>query len=487
MKGPKFNKKIGKLTGRDPLGIESVANSMGADLCPIINTVSPRAFYWPFLVWIYYDFHKNLNPKEKSYKSFDYYLKKQDYYFVLSNLLIEGSDQTMMVGKDKTFIDIENKPDGPFECNREYFITKFGGMQYYNAGIFSMNLLVDTNPETGDRFSFPKLTKEGEEMALAFENVIKDTEYYKNYRLTEEVVPKSVLLEYGEIVNLKMKKFSECKTLLEKYFFEKKQNYKLVENKKYLEYLFYDLGIKELGNDNVRNVLFDYFSVRGDKKELPIELKPIADSWEIVVGRQYMVVGIEMIWRNMLKNLNKRETKETWIEGCLYKNNFQFSLSDNLEGIIADSNFNYDEREELIRDIKSKRVDVKNEIEIGLRILMSLYNRFVNREDISESNKKLFEYGNDRGAISISKLFELVDDYKEKPIQEFLKFIMEKWVIDQHYNTAYNKLLEGRDGFFFEVDNGIYYRKNEGYINFTGIRLIQMMQVLKDLEILREN
>ncbi len=55
-RGPRLNNINKNFTTRDSLGIESVATSISADICPIVNTVTPRAFYWPFMVWIYYDF-----------------------------------------------------------------------------------------------------------------------------------------------------------------------------------------------------------------------------------------------------------------------------------------------------------------------------------------------------------------------------------------------------------------------------------------------
>ena len=53
-RGPRLNNIAKNFTTRDSLGIEGVATSISADICPIVNTVTPRAFYWPFMVWIYY-------------------------------------------------------------------------------------------------------------------------------------------------------------------------------------------------------------------------------------------------------------------------------------------------------------------------------------------------------------------------------------------------------------------------------------------------
>ena len=82
-------------------------------------------------------------------------------------------------------------------------------------------------------------------------------------------------------------------------------------------------------------------------------------------------------------------------------------------------------------------------------------------------------------------LIELVDKYKNRPIYEFLTYIMDKWLIDHHYETALEKLYGGRDGFYYEIANGYYYKKSEFNFEFQGNRFVQLMQVMKDLDLLK--
>ena len=70
-KGPKFNKTGYRFTTRDNLGIEGATASIQAELCPVINTVTPRAFYWPFMVWNYYDYHVNYKTVKKTKDDFN--------------------------------------------------------------------------------------------------------------------------------------------------------------------------------------------------------------------------------------------------------------------------------------------------------------------------------------------------------------------------------------------------------------------------------
>ena len=62
---------------------------------------------------------------------------------------------------------------------------------------------------------------------------------------------------------------------------------------------------------------------------------------------------------------------------------------------------------------------------------------------------------------------------------------MDKWLIDHHYETALEKLYGGRDGFYYEITNGYYYKKSEFNFEFQGNRFVQLMQVMKDLDLLK--
>ena len=156
-KGPKLNDISKSFTTRDSLGIEGVEASIQAEICPIVNTVTPRAFYWPFMIWIYYDFYKYSGIPDHNVDAFDAYLKRQDYFFVLATLLTEGSDQDNLVGKLQSQIDIDSNPNGPYLFNPAYFKTRYGGMQYYNAGCLSMYFITNEDPNNNKDLSLPAL------------------------------------------------------------------------------------------------------------------------------------------------------------------------------------------------------------------------------------------------------------------------------------------------------------------------------------------
>ena len=70
-KGPKINYSNRNFTTRDNLGINAAGTSFQAELCPVINTVTPRAFYWAFATWNYYDYWQNYKTDKRSLNDFE--------------------------------------------------------------------------------------------------------------------------------------------------------------------------------------------------------------------------------------------------------------------------------------------------------------------------------------------------------------------------------------------------------------------------------
>lgn len=487
-KGPKLNKIPKRFTTRDSLGIESVVFSMQDEICPLVTTVTPRAFYWPFMVWIYYDYHKYSGITEKDDASFDKYLKRQDYFFVLATLLNEGSDQRNLVGKDQTSKDA--KGPGPYLYNDKYFKTNYGGMQYYNSGCLSMHFVTKKNGDTEEVYKFPKIKKpEGEEMALAFEEVIKDTEYYKFYRNNEKAVPRKVLEDYGKVIRFDLKGFEKCKSLLKHYMFSDDRNKDLECRSKLLsdcaEYL--KIILKENDFDDVneafcRGVFYSRTYPSGNKLVIPDEYISVANKWEIVVGRMYFISGIEMIWKFLLEQLDEPLSLNEWVSTTIDNASFENDINCSLSNIIDDCQCGYEEIERIIADTRRKNTSPYS-VENGIKVILSVYNKFCNRDDLKEEESFL-DKGRGTESISMTEMFACVQEYGSSSIKTFIEFIIKTWIVEQHYNTAKNKALQGRDGFYFEIVNGEYSRRSEFSLDFQGLRMVELKQVMRDLDMI---
>ena len=108
MNGPLFNKAITHRTDRDNLGIDGVYASISSDLCPIVNTVTPTPFYWVFLDWIYYDAHENAGIALDDKDSFNKFLRRQDFYFILASVLLAQSEYADISGSSSTLVGNRN-------------------------------------------------------------------------------------------------------------------------------------------------------------------------------------------------------------------------------------------------------------------------------------------------------------------------------------------------------------------------------------------
>ena len=488
-KGPRLNNISKNFTTRDSLGIEGVATTIQGEVCPVVNTVTPRAFYWPFMVWIYYDFYKYSGIEERSYVAFDIYLKRQDYFFVLATLLTPGSDQSGLVGRLQSEQDIKNNPNGPYEFNPAYFKSRFGGMMYYNAGCLSMYFVVDRDYEKDKDLKFPILTREGEKMAIAFESVIKYTEYYKNYRRNDNAVPKSVLEEYGKVINFGLVGFDECKKLLRHYMFEDARAVQLTsigalltECGDYIKHIVKTYQATNLNRTECRQIFYDHQLPSGSDITIPAEIITVANKWEIVIGRQYFTSGLEMIWKYMLDQLVSPLKMKKWFENVLITSDFKWNIEKKLADIIDECNYSFSEREKMINDVTRGMNDFLS-IQNGLRVIFSVYNRFKDRNDLGDE-KAFFIYGIDSQSISFTEFFEVIEEYKNRPIKEFIFFIMQQWLVEQHYLTAFEKMLQNRDGFYYEIIDGFYIRKHEFEMRFQDIRMTSLKQVMTDLDML---
>lgn len=480
---PILNDTRKPFTSRDNLGINAATSSLQAELCPVVNTVTPRAFYWPFLVWNYYDYHKNSGVPQKDVQSFETeYLKKNDYFFVLGNLLSGQSDEYNLVGKDNTRADIVPGKE-LYSYNRKYFLASFGGMQYYTAGCDTLGF-VTSEDGNGRTYDFPLITENlGKPMAVAFEDVIKHTEYYKNYRFSDKPVPVSALVELGNTINLSMNQLPECRRLLKEALFTPTKNIRLnndnlISSANYVKFIHDSYG-DHIGSEQLRNILYQVFSVRGDSAALNSDLDDISKKWEIAVGRQYLTLAIELLWKELLDHLVNPVPMKIWLEETVKSSDFHsIFLNEAIQKQAEKEDLPSNTIESMIQlGYRNRRSD-GHIIERSMRILFSLYCRFKDRDDL---NSVFLNYGGD---VSLSSLITQIDSNPNMTAKEFLWEITHNWILKRHLDVAREKMYYGRDGYYFSMTDGLCCFRYKPYPEFQGNRLVQLTRVMKDLDML---
>ena len=487
-KGPKINIKATRETSRDNLGVNGAQTTIQDLLCPVINTVTYRAFYWIFLVWNYYDFFKHAGKKnfssKKTTEDFQYnYLRKHDYFFVLGNIIAHNTDQRNLVGIAAASEDA--KKPGPYKFNREYFKGGFGGMDYYVAGCRSFGFTTNRDRSNEEEIKgINRVTPQGEPLGKAFEDVISGTRYFKEYRYKDTEIPKDVLEELGNTIRLDLQGMDECKRLMRDALFSENEcfyNKRLIESKDYLLYLYNNKFIQTRPSDkSFREVLYDYFSPRGNKLSYPDSLEYTVKAWETLVGRQYFTISIEMICKAMVYTLDVPKTYDK-LKGDLIQYS-TWEMIDDLEKPISyyipSCKFSFDKRESQIEKcFRSVRRYDKN-CEVGLQTMLSVYNRFKDRDDIDAG---LLDVGGD---VSVAEFIRIIDEMMDRPVIDFLDYVMDKWIICRNEMVALEKMFNNRDGYIFErIGSLISSTDRPPATDFQEIRLKNLLQIMADLDV----
>lgn len=484
-RGPRINHIEKTITRRDSLGIEGIANTISAELCPIVNTVTPRPFYWALINWGYWKQYQ-LTKKEDDVEARKL-IKRVNYFLAIASYLANT------VQSENNFIGLSVIQSRYWEKTEEYYtydpkyITNSTGseeylstMAYYPPGVESLYLAV-LKDNDGNEYSQHHLTPKGECMALAFEEVMQQTEYGRNC-IEDNCVSKDVLIELGHLVDIRLTHFDKCKLLLKEYLFADGFLYsKLLKSKDYLQYVIKMFHLSDLTLSICRSRFFDAFSPRGESNDIPSDLLSQAKGWEIAIGRQYFTTGLSIIWTYMQEQLSRPMYQDEWIVECLKSGMESISIDEDLGSIISKYKYNSGQLEEIAKKARMKEDPCK--LEYGFIMLLAVYNRFNEREDFDQKEQYYLNLG-DRVNISLSEFISLVNAYNNRPIRDILTFIMDQYLIKQHLQTAFNKMLQGRDGYFIAEIEGRFQVKEEFYWEFQGNRMVQLFSVMKDLEVL---
>ena len=475
-KGPLLNDINIKDNNQDPLGLQGVSQSIVGNICPIINSVTPHAFYWIFVNWVYYDVYETRHITDFSNAVINGYLKKYNYFLVLGNRF-NGIDINEMMGT-RNINNIKLNVQDTYSYD-DHYIQNITTINYYKAALTTAGFITDKDQD-GIDYNHIHLTRSGESLALALDKYIKNTLFYSEYASKDNLdnVPYEVIKDFGKVVDFNMPLLKEAKEILRHCFFD--INITLHKQAKFIKYLYYDLNIKDINENNLRLFLYDYFSPRGQKNNCNPEYIDIVRGWEILIARHFFINAIEMIFKYILENILDPIMEDKLIESLL-ENIPNINLNDYLNKNQISSN----EIDQLLQKGKDSKQSHFDTIENALKILCSLYGRLNNRNDINTDFLKLNNYG---ASISLQKMLNDIDLYKNKPIKEYLTYIITVYVIQQHILTARRKLLLNEDTFFMGYDNEIIYKINKKPFSYDyqNLRINQLFSVMKELDMLGE-
>lgn len=479
--GPIFNNIKTKDAFRSSLGIEETINTMQANLCQAINSNTPYAYYFAFILWCFYDYEKTTDKGQYNANDAYAYLKRQNFFFSLSHIL-KNHNIVGAIGYNyiTTNIDLTQEK---FAYEKDY-LQSMQSLDYYLPGLDTLQLLKFENLN-GERLSHPTVTEYGKKLCIIFESTIINTDYFLKYKNTNSFVPKDALVELANTISINLANSQALKEELKEIFFNNKYvdlSEGLIASKDLILYVTSKYGKEVLQND-IRNVLFDYFSPKAYAYEYPKELNDIIKKWELVTARRYFTLGLSIIWKYMLPLIEEPTSFNEWLNKSVNNYNFELPLNDKVGKVIDIINLDYKEREEIINKCKKDGFADDKAISDGLKLLLYVYKRFVNRNDLN--NNLTYIVNSDSDTLPLYTYFNLVNNYLDKPLYELMEYIMMNYLILQNEKTAYRKLVnENKNSYHFEKLSDKYVLLRHYYFNLGRDRLVTLTGIMEQLGML---
>ncbi len=487
--GPRWAKSsYPHIVGEDHLGIKYVSVLIAGRLQAGITTITPRARYWSFFTWVLHDFIQS--QEERSMDKFLYHLKRQEWYFILANIA-EASDRGLttrqLIGVTKGN-EVWDRDDQSIPIRYDYVKSSLGGYSIYRNVIKILGFMREGDIEKG--VEVDRITPTGRKLAEAFAEEIKDTEYYRQWRHTNDPIPRAALLEFGKQAGLaRLSKNSRDWPLLTETFLpsdSQEEHHKL----RCLSLLYYQfiISMRDFapGISSWREMMYDVFFPRAESAvTVPDALQIVAVGWEIYHGRQIFTFSLETIWSYLLELLARRsytatDLIETMIGG-LNQRVLETKLEDLLNSLPLDRNV----RENNLFKMRKGGGEPQDYVWQPLVTMLDVYVRFKERTDFLPLHEELIRMG-ESDHISLKKWADDIEKYKGFSAKDFLRYIIRYYVIEQHQKVALNKILSTRnETYHFAENEGKLFYISPDKPSFNAFRIGQAVSVLEDLNLIK--
>jgi hypothetical protein len=185
-----------KLDGQDYLGLRLVQERMVGHLLPGIITITPRARYYAFYIWLIAEYAE----QHPAGWSLDHFIRHREQIFGLAN--VAYNESVAGLAGSRRFVAHwqvhQRSPEIPLSVT-DYLQAPRGGYDAYAGVIRVLGLLTEFEEVAGWKVTF-----KGQELAAAFAQAIAHTNYYRERHVYDEagVIPADVLLEYGRACSL---------------------------------------------------------------------------------------------------------------------------------------------------------------------------------------------------------------------------------------------------------------------------------------------
>jgi hypothetical protein len=384
-----------------------------------------------------------------------------------------------------------NQSGDSIRYRSNYLNAYLGGYNTYGNVMKTLGLTKEGDSSIG--VYIDRMTPRGKELAEAFRETIKDTEYYKTWRWSENDVPRSVILEYGNAAGLNRLEGSKDFPLLRDLFL-REDSEAVADQLRTLSMQYYIDIVREsngmaLGNRTFRTFMYDVFSPRGDRRRpYPEQLDTVVKGWEIYQGRQLFTYSLETMWSYLLELLSRRTRSTNELLGHVFEElrSSQAALDKHLEEVTAQTPLTSEKREQIF-DFMNTETTSLAKIWYPFLVMLDVRCRFHDRDDHKPLHKEFLASG-DRTHLSLSTWIRDVEKFRERPVEDILAYIMRYYVLRQHQQVALNKLVTTRnETYHFTEDNGKLHFIAQDRPAFNTFRVNQGMTILGDLGYLKRH
>ena len=487
--------KASYIAGEDHLGILNVGIQISDRLQTGITSITPRARYWSFYTWVLYDFIENM--PHRSDEAYTDYLHRQDWFYILANIAEMNEreqHETNLVQVTKGQQAWQEKMD-ELPYNEAYYKGSVTGIQVYRNVLRSLHLTSESDFVKG--VLIPRLTPKGTKLAEAFRDTIAHTRYYKEYRLSDKPVPRSVLLEYGQAAGLGrlLEPGAQDRQTLMDIFMPPDPQDELEmlrkESLHFYKFVFDHNGYAQPGSGRAwRNHMYDRYSPWGkDNADLPQEHQKVAMGWAIYQARQLFTFSLQTIWSYVLEIMEKQlYTHEGLLEEILNQMMIEkLPVDEPINSLLQQMPLDPETREEFIGHMTSKNAKTVLKVHQPLLVMLDVYSRMKNLDQ----NDKLVSQLHDMGGaehLSLSWWMEKVEASQDLSVADFLKSIITHYILDQHQKVALGKALTTQNiTYHFGVDEGKLHCLRRASPVFNVFRVRQGISVMKDLGLILAN
>jgi hypothetical protein len=515
------------VTGEDMLGVEGAAQSYQQWLIPGIISTTDHARYYSFYAWVLYRYINSSTGNRlirdfrgKFYKRHEVALILGTYGHHLNRVMIRG-----LVGAGTNSMKVRSwwETSDPVSLDVNYFQNKLGGLgQYYLTAMQVMGIIgYSENPN----WVFP-LTHRGQELAVAYENSITETNYYRQLEQEGqlEYLTQEDAINFGKAGCICAEALSKGKDLplLREAFFRFDQ--KGDENPHVRRRFALAITLDMIGGAQDK---FERYMIRpalylGEYSANQIyhsspELEDWAFRWKMVEIRHHYTFGLQALWGAFILKLREQTGGMPlsefmgWARDVIGQKVFDLPLSQYLDtrcndvGLrtnwqISHSEFataclRASEKDEysLFLTANNNPQDAGKLLSIGTQLLAQHFLRFFHLHQ--ESRKEWKELA-ERERLSISSFYDfmLKGLADQLTLGQWLETLYKEYVLGQHEFIALEKMrYQGYDTFKFHYREGQFFwpfnRSNywREPIRLAGNRLGNALSIVIDLGLAQEN